>query len=148
MDAMPRPFEHVKTCEAGGASARAAVPWQVRRAEAYIEAHWDQAITVETLAEVAGTSARTLFHAFKLSRGQSPMAFVKQVRLARARQMLENPHLRCSVSSVAFACGFGNLGHFARDYAQRFGETPSRTLGRAKLRWCAGHSRPNVRLAS
>jgi transcriptional regulator GlxA family with amidase domain len=32
------------------------------------------------------------------------------------------------VTGVAFACGFQNLGHFARDYRLRFGELPSETL--------------------
>src|SRR5262245_24742078 len=79
LDVAPRPFEHLETCETAGATARAAVPWQVRRAEEFIEAHWNQPITVEMLAEVAGTSERTLFHAFRASRGRSPMASVKQV---------------------------------------------------------------------
>jgi len=35
------------------------------------------------------------------------------------------------VTAVAFACGFGNLGHFARDYREVFGERPSMTLARA-----------------
>jgi transcriptional regulator GlxA family with amidase domain len=144
MDAMLRPITHIGACETDGATLQGAVPWQVRRAEEYIEAHWDQSITINSLAEVAGTSTRTLFHAFKLSRGRSPMAAVKYVRLVRARQMLENPNLLRSVSGVAFACGFGNLGHFARDYALRFGESPSKTLGRNKGRSGARHSSLNV----
>ena len=65
-----------------------AASWQVRRAEEYIEAHWDQPITIEDLVRVTSASARSLFHQFKRSRGQSPMAFVKQMRLQRARDML------------------------------------------------------------
>jgi len=33
---------------------------------------------------------------------------------------------------VAFNCGFGNLGHFAREYREAFGELPSETLARAR----------------
>ena len=60
------------------------------------------------------------------------MAFVKQVRLRHAQDMLLNPDANTSVTGVAFACGFQNLGHFARDYRQTFGELPSATLGRSK----------------
>jgi AraC-like DNA-binding protein len=111
-----------------------AAPWQVRRAEEYIEANWDQPITIEALAVVANASARSIFHSFRECRGFSPMKFVKQVRLRHVREMLSNPAPRATVTRVAFACGFGNLGHFANDYQIVFGETPSATLNRARGR--------------
>ncbi len=109
-----------------------AAPWQVRRAEEYIEANWDQPITIEALAVVANASARSIFHSFRAHRGFSPMKFVKQVRLRHAREMLSDPTSAANVTRVAFDCGFGNLGHLANDYLHAFGETPSATLKRAK----------------
>lgn len=109
-----------------------AAPWQVRRVEEYIEANWDQPITIEALAVVANASARSIFHSFKEHRRYSPMNFVKNVRLKHAREMLSARAHEMSVTSVAFACGFGNLGHFAGDYKRAFGEMPSATLLRAK----------------
>lgn len=109
-------------------------PWQVRRTEEYIEAHWDEPIRIENLAAITDTSIRSLFHFFKQSRGYSPMAFVKDVRLQHAQRMLTNPRSESSVTGVAFACGFGNLGHFAKDYREKFGEVPSVTLSRARLK--------------
>jgi AraC-like DNA-binding protein len=110
----------------------AAAPWQVRRAEQYIEANWDQPITIEALAIVTDASVRAVFHSFKESRGYSPMAFVKTIRLRHAREMLSAPEAKTSVTQVAYACGFGNLGHFAKDYLRSFGEHPSTTLKVAK----------------
>jgi transcriptional regulator GlxA family with amidase domain len=107
-------------------------PWQVRRAEQYIEAHWDQPITVEALVIATGVSARSLFHFFKQSRGYSPMAFLKRIRLQHARQLLTLPCAGTSVTEIAFGCGFGNLGHFSKDYFRTFGELPSQALYRAK----------------
>ncbi len=111
---------------------RDVTPRIVRLAEEYIEASWDRAITIEELASQTGVSVRALYAAFKKSRGYSPMAFAKTVRLRRAKQMLSLPNQRTSVSAVAFNCGFGNLGHFARDYRDVFGELPSETLSRAR----------------
>jgi len=110
----------------------AAAPWQVRVAEEFIEANWDQPITIEALAAATGVSARSLFASFKAGRGYSPMDFVKHVRLDRARQKLSRAEAATSVTSVAFECGFGNPGHFATDYRQRFGERPSETLRRGR----------------
>ncbi|MFO1056564.1 MAG: AraC family transcriptional regulator [Dongiaceae bacterium] len=110
----------------------AAAPWQVRRAEQFIEANWDKPITIEALTAATHVSARSLFSSFKAGRGYSPMEFVKRVRLDRACQRLSRPGPETSVSAVAFECGFGNPGHFAKDYRQRFGELPSETLRRGR----------------
>lgn len=107
---------------------RAAAPWQVRRAVDYIEQHWDQPITIEALADASGTTARSLFYLFQRTHGVSPMVYVNRVRLRYARSMLSNPTPATTVTSVGFACGFSNLGHFARKYHQAFGEKPSETL--------------------
>ncbi|WP_063781850.1 helix-turn-helix domain-containing protein [Bradyrhizobium viridifuturi] len=112
-------------------SLPSAASWQVHRAEAYIEANWQQPLTIEALAAVTGVSARTLFHSFRKSRGYSPMDFVKRVRLNHARRMLQDTRNATSVTDVAFTCGFGNLGHFSGYYRRAFGEPPSATLRHA-----------------
>jgi AraC-like DNA-binding protein len=109
----------------------------VRRIEEYIEAHWDQAILAEVIAREAGINPRTLYRAFRRTRGYSPMAFAKQIRLRHAREMLVAAIPSTTVTAVALACSFANLGHFAKDYAKAFGEAPSETLARAKRK--AGH---------
>lgn len=109
-----------------------AAPWQVRRVEEYIEANWDQPIAIEALSIVTNASARSIFNSFRLHRGYSPMAFVKQVRLGHVRQMLMNPNPETTVTTAVFACGFGNLGHLGSDYRQVYGELPSATLNRSK----------------
>ena len=107
-------------------------PAQVKRAEEYIEANWNAAITIEALADISNCSVRSLFKAFKKSRGYTPMAFAKKVRLKHARTKLLFPEAGTSVTGVALACGFMNHGHFSRDYRQVFGELPSVTLAQGK----------------
>ena len=122
-------FSHLLEREPGDT-----LPSHVRRAEEFIEAHWDQAVTIESLVEATGVGARAIFRAFQQTRGYSPMAFAKMVRLKHARSMLIEAGPETSVTLVAFACGFGNLGHFARDYRLAFGERPSATLAKAARR--------------
>jgi AraC-like DNA-binding protein len=113
-------------------SVRSVAPWQVRLAEEYIEQNWDQPVTVEALAHVANAGIRSLFFTFRKSRGVSPMAFVRQVRLRHAKEMLTRATPETTVTSVAYACGFSNLGHFAKYYNAAFGEHPSVTLKTAR----------------
>ena len=115
------------------APAKEAAPRVVRLAEEFIEASWNRAITIEELASHTNTSIRSLYAAFRKSRGYTPMTFAKTVRLQRAKQMLLEANQRTSVSAIAFRCGFGNLGHFARDFRKMFGELPSEMLARARL---------------
>lgn len=112
---------------------RQVAPWQVRLVEDYVEANWNRALTLEALSAATGASTRAIFNSFKRSRGYSPMAFLKQVRLRQANEMLSMADGGASVTAVAFACCFQNVGHFARDYRAAFGELPSETLARARF---------------
>jgi len=114
--------------------ARDGAPEHVRIAEEFIEAHWSQPITIEKLTDETDVSSRTLLRAFLKYRGYTPHAFLKQTRLNRSKVILERGAPATSVTSVAYACGFGNPGHFAKDYRLAFGELPSDTLARAKRR--------------
>jgi AraC-like DNA-binding protein len=118
----------------GALDAQAKLPdaGMVARLEGYIEANWREAITVERLVSEAGVSGRSLFRAFERTRGYSPMAFVKAVRLRRARDILLSGDPGVTVASAAAACNFANQGHFARHYREAFGELPSITLLRSQ----------------
>jgi AraC-like DNA-binding protein len=105
-------------------------PHYVGLAEAYIDANWHRPVMIEDLVSVSGVSARSLFKAFRRWRGMTPMAFAKKVRLERSRNLLCSQD-GASVTAVALACGFSNLGHFAREYRDMFGELPSQTVARS-----------------
>ena len=104
----------------------------VRRVEEYIEANWDKPLDVETLASIANVSARSIFRQFKKDRGYPPLAFIKKVRLQKARALLLGADQQTTVTSVSLRCGFQNVGHFAGDYRLEFKELPSETLARAR----------------
>ena len=120
---------HTYTPQLEGGVADAALR-EVRIAEDYIEAHWNEAISIESLVEATGASARTLFRAFQRVRACSPMAFARTVRLRRAREMLRSGDPHISVTAIAYACGFLSTGHFSKYYREAFGELPSETLAR------------------
>ena len=107
-------------------------PWQVRQAEEYIEANWQTGLTIESIAEAIGASARSIFSSFSQARGYSPMAFLKATRLHHAREKLQSAAAGITVTGIALECGFQNMGHFAISYRKQFGETPSETLKRTK----------------
>ncbi|WP_315718787.1 MULTISPECIES: AraC family transcriptional regulator [unclassified Bradyrhizobium] len=102
--------------------------------ESYIEAHWDEPLDMEKIAAMTHVSVRSIFREFSEAGRGSPGQFVKRVRLRRASELLGTPDEATSVVSVAFRCGFGNLGRFASEYRSAMGELPSETLRKARSR--------------
>ena len=106
-------------------AASPATPKQVQIVEEFIEANWDKPLTIEDIARVTDTPVRTIYSAFKRYRGYGPKTFLRQVRLNKARELLQQG--RHSVSAVAGMCGFPSAGRFSRYYRAAFGELPSDT---------------------
>ncbi|MCP8940523.1 helix-turn-helix domain-containing protein [Alsobacter sp. SYSU M60028] len=102
----------------------------VERAIAFMEAHYGEEIGSAQVAAAAGASVRMLQYAFRTALDTTPTAFLKTIRLDKAREALSRPGCEESVTEVALACGFNHLGEFSRAYARRFGEAPSETRRR------------------
>jgi AraC-like DNA-binding protein len=111
----------------------AAVPFYVKRAEAFIEAHFSESLSLADIAAHAGVSARSLQNGFQNFRNTTPMGFLRSLRLKRAYEtlLLSDPST-VTVTEIALRCGFGHLGEFATVYRHTFGEAPRQTLARAR----------------
>ena len=105
------------------------VPPHVRRAERFMAANLSRSITVEDIADAAGTSARTLFRGFRDARRDTPLGSLKSMRLDRVHaELSQNIIGRGEITRVAMAWGFNHMGLFAADYRKRFGVAPSKTV--------------------
>lgn len=112
----------------------AAAPNYVKRAEAYIEAHFAEPLSLADIAVQAGVGARSLQTGFQSYRNMTPIAFLREVRLRHAHQALLNADPAfATVTDIAISCGFSHMGEFARLYARTYGVSPRHTLQR-KLR--------------
>jgi AraC-like DNA-binding protein len=104
----------------------------VRRAQEHLRAHAHQPVYVLDLCAATGVSERTLRDAFLEQCGMGPIRYLKLRRLHEVRRTLRaTAPETTSVKAVALANGFWELGRFAVDYRQSFGESPSQTLQRA-----------------
>ncbi|PRX99730.1 GlxA family transcriptional regulator [Allonocardiopsis opalescens] len=79
--------------------------------------------TVDSLAAGAGVTARHLRRLFATELGVSPSRFVEQMRLDRARILLDEGH---NVSQTARLAGFGSTETFRRVFVREYGLPPSR----------------------
>lgn len=83
------------------------------------------------LAQILGTSEKTLGRRLKTSLGLSPAAFIRSIRLTVARDLIVLRQ-HSTVAEVAYATGFSSVSHFAKLYRREFSETPSEALRAAK----------------
>jgi transcriptional regulator GlxA family with amidase domain len=93
------------------------------RALALIEARIEDPPAPAELAEAAGLSRRQLERLFVKELGLTPGERSLQVRLDRARTLLQQAGL--TVAETGAACGFASPAHFSRAYKARFGSSPS-----------------------
>lgn len=105
----------------------------VERAQKYIGAHLDDAMTVGDVAAAAGVAHRTLYKHFHDMRGTSPMRYARDCRFAEVREaLLQACPQDNSVTTIAVQWGFCHLGRFSVEYRKRYGERPSETLRRQR----------------
>lgn len=101
----------------------------VNEVVASIESHPEAPRTITELARDHGVSVRSLERAFRRDLGATPSAYLRQVRLRRAREVLRASSTDAvTVGQIARSLGFVHPGRFAVLYRQTFGEMPSETL--------------------
>ena len=104
-------------------------PASLRRALEFIDSHAERDLLLSDIAAAAFVSASSLSRQFNEHLGMSPGAFVRQVRLDRARVELRRG-APGSVRELAQRWGFQNASKFSQAYLRRFGEKPSETRAR------------------
>ncbi|MEV6344976.1 AraC family transcriptional regulator [Actinoplanes sp. NPDC051851] len=109
--------------------AAAGPPRAIRRVVDAINDEPERNVSVGDLAEIAGTSVRSLQEGFRRHLGCTPMAYLQRVRLARVHESLRHADPAVvTVAAVAHRWGFAHLGRFASAYRERYGASPSETL--------------------
>lgn len=88
-----------------------------------MEANLQEPLALDELARYAGLSRRQLERLFQRYVGCPPLKYYLELRLARARLLLQQT--RMPITEVALACGFVSPPHFTKCYHDHFGHSPS-----------------------
>lgn len=105
-------------------------PATLQRAVAFIEANPDLDLAPADVARAARVSPRAVQLAFRRHLGTTPMAYLRRVRLDRARAELQAsvPGDGLTVTQVAARWGFPRPSRFAALYREAYGQSPGRVL--------------------
>ena len=87
-----------------------------------MEANIEEPLATDDIANLVGISRRQLERLFKQYLGSVPSRYYLELRLQRARQMLnESSH---SIVQIGLMCGFSSGSHFSTAFGALFGITP------------------------
>ena len=95
---------------------------QLKPALEYIEQHYDQHVSLETLAGLTGFSPKYFCRYFRTIVHRSPIDYLNYYRIERAARFLAGGDM--NVAEVAVHCGYADSSAFIKQFRKYKGTTP------------------------
>lgn len=99
----------------------------VSLAKAFLNDNFQDDIHLEDLANAANMSACHLIRVFRKATGLSPHEYLLNLRIKRARRLLQEGE---TIAAIAFECGFCDQSHLHRHFRRLTGITPGKYRSR------------------
>ena len=88
----------------------------------YIHHHYAQGINIEQMMKMAGMGQASFHRAFKQVAGDTPIQYLKKIRLHKAKELLASGRQKASM--VAYDVGYDSPSQFSREFKRFFGTSP------------------------
>lgn len=98
------------------------VDQEVLNAQEYIEAHYNEKLTVDELAERVYLARRTLERRFRNATGNTILEYVQRVKIEVAKKNIETG--RRSIADVMYDVGYSNVNAFRKVFRMYTGMSP------------------------
>lgn len=96
---------------------------KITPAKEYIEAHWNEDVTLKKLASICNMSTTHLRHLFTEIFNTTPLGYRDSIRLIYSKDYLADEHY--TISEVAYKCGFSDVNYFSRFFKKHTGLSPT-----------------------
>lgn len=96
---------------------------RISKAMNYIEDHLSDKLSVDDLAEYLGMSPTAFYKRFKQAAGDTPLQYIKKMRLTKARTLMV--YQQQSAIQAALNVGYESPNQFSREFKRFFGVPPS-----------------------
>ena len=100
-----------------------AEPVEIWKARKFIHEHADEELSLTEVGKAVNISGNHLSEKFKEVTGINFVDYISRIRVAKARDLLQNPNLR--ISEIAFAVGFQSLSQFNRVFKKLTRKSPT-----------------------
>jgi transcriptional regulator GlxA family with amidase domain len=91
-------------------------------AQQWLRDHSDEAINMQWLCQTLGINYRSFNRRFKLATNMTPLAYVQQLRIAEARELLQTSNL--SIGDIASQVGYEDTSYFCELFRRHHNQTP------------------------
>jgi signal transduction histidine kinase/DNA-binding response OmpR family regulator/ligand-binding sensor domain-containing protein len=91
----------------------------------------DNLLSVEFLASEVGMSRANLYRKLQAILNDTPVNFIKKIRLKRAEQLLKKNELY--LSEIAYMTGFNNQKYFGKCFQKEYGMSPTEYIKKHKI---------------
>lgn len=95
----------------------------IRQLVLYLHTHYSEDISLKEAAEKVHLNPTYLSTLFKQETGMSFTAYLANLRLSRAEELLRETNL--PITEIALQCGFSSPGYFTNVFREKHGVTPS-----------------------
>lgn len=102
----------------------------IERTRAYLEAHYDQPLTLDHLAQQVSLSPYHLARLFQRQVGIPPHKYLESVRVRHAERLLTSG---TPIADTAYATGFSSQSHLNRTFKKLIGTTPGVFVQQRKI---------------
>jgi len=99
---------------------------QVAHALKVIQSDYSEKLDVEQLASTARMSASAFHRAFKEITSDSPMQYLKKIRLTKARDLIVQENMKAYIA--ADQVGYESSSQFSREFKRYFGQSPAEIM--------------------
>ncbi len=96
----------------------------VERIVTYFEEHYDEKISLDRIAENMYLSPFYISKIFKSEIGDTPIRYLINIRLEKAKMLLESGN-NSSIQEIAAMVGYDDAYHFSKLFKKRYGVSPS-----------------------
>lgn len=105
------------------AAAKQAIPSLVLKVIDYLNAHYNEEITLDYLAETFFVSKATLIYNFKKHTGHTLIDYLLTVRITKAKQLLVSSNK--GIREISELCGFSSANYFGLIFKKRENLSPA-----------------------
>ncbi|MDO5456214.1 MAG: AraC family transcriptional regulator [Eubacteriales bacterium] len=92
------------------------------RVRRYIDAHFREPLTLQTIADALNVSTYYMAHVFKDMCGYAPMTYLQKRRIGEAQTLLI--HTNRPISEIAYSLGYDAQSHFNQQFSRHVGMPP------------------------
>ena len=95
----------------------------IKRVTGYIDAHYMDALSIESLADAVYLTPTYLCVLFKKHTGKTVNSYLTEVRLEKAKELLRQDNLH--LQDICYKVGYLSPSYFSRLFRKYYGQTPS-----------------------